>query len=98
MSQPKGYWLARVNITDPDKYKEYVAQNGVAFAKYGGRFVVRGGQSEVRCGPEHQRLIVLEFDSYDQARACYDSEEYQRIVPIRDAGAQVDLVIVEGVA
>jgi len=92
----KGYWMARVNIKDADRYAEYKAQNGEAFTKYGGRFVVRGGQSDVRTGPSHQHYVVLEFDSLAQAQACYDSPEYQRIVPTRDAGADVDLVIVEG--
>jgi uncharacterized protein (DUF1330 family) len=65
--------------------------------KYGARFLVRGGASETRRGVEHARHVVLEFDSFAQAKACYDSPEYQAIVGDRDAGADIDIVIVEGV-
>ncbi len=92
-----GYWLAQITITDPAKYAEYTSANGEVFAKFGARFIVRGGRHETRAGPEHQRLVVLAFDSFEIAKACYDSVDYQRLVPIRDAGATVSLAIVEGV-
>ena len=95
----KGYWIAHVKVTNPDKYKEYVSRNGVAFEKFGGQFVVRGGAAERRAGDGggRDRHIVLEFESLAQAKACYESAEYQEIIPIRDAGADVEMVIVEGV-
>lgn len=93
----KGYWIARVWITDPDRYRDYVAANAEAFEKYGARFIVRGGQAEARSGPQHDRHVVLEFESFETARACHDSSEYQRAKRIRDEAAEVDLVIVEGV-
>ena len=42
----KGYWIAHVDVTNPEIYKEYVRLNGIAFAKYGGKFLIRGGKSE----------------------------------------------------
>lgn len=93
----KGYWVARLTIKDPEKYKAYTDRNGEAFAKFGGTFLVRGGAFETRSGAAHERHVVLEFDSLETAKACYDSPEYQAIVDLRDAGADVDLVIVEGV-
>ena len=93
----KGYWMAHVTVTNPDLYKEYVALNGIAFAKYGGRFLVRGGQSEtVRGLAGRNRHVVIEFDSLAQAKACHESPEYQAAAKVRDTGANVDLVIVEG--
>ena len=67
---PKGYWVARVDVTDPEKYKRYVAANGAAFAKYGGRFLVRGGRFEAPVGTSRERNVVVEFPSYEAALAC----------------------------
>src|SRR5690606_40395644 len=93
---PKGYWIGHVTVTNPEGYKEYVAANAEPLRKYGGRFLVRGGKYETRSGTERQRHVIVEFDSFDQAKACYDSPEYQAAAKIRDANAIVDLVIVEG--
>jgi len=93
----KGYWMAHVTVTNPERYKDYVAANGVAFAKYGGRFVVRGGQHENREGlAGRTRHVVIEFDSYEKAKACYDSPEYQAAAKIRQEAAEADLIIIEG--
>jgi uncharacterized protein (DUF1330 family) len=92
----KGYWMALVNIKDPEKYKDYVAANAVAFKKYGAKFVVRGGKHETRAGADHQRHVVIEFDSFETAKACYDSPEYAAAMKIRDAAADAQVVIVEG--
>lgn len=94
---PKGYWIAHVTVTNPDIYKEYVALNGKAFSKYGGRFLVRGGTHEnIRGLAGRTRHVVIEFESYEQAKACYASPEYKAAEKVRDQGASVDLVIVEG--
>ncbi|HRD78431.1 MAG TPA: DUF1330 domain-containing protein [Hyphomicrobiaceae bacterium] len=92
----KGYWIAHVSVTDPELYKQYVAANSVAFQKFGARFVVRGGRHETRRGTERQRHVVIEFDSFEIAKACHDSPEYAVAMAIRDRAAIVDLVIVEG--
>jgi uncharacterized protein (DUF1330 family) len=93
----KGYWIAHVKVRDPERYKDYVAANAVAFKKYNARFVVRGGKFERHAGPDNgDRHIVLEFDSYDVARACYESPEYKKAAAIRDEASDVSLVIIEG--
>jgi uncharacterized protein (DUF1330 family) len=93
----KGYWLAHVTVRDPEGYKAYVAANAIAFDKYGARFLVRGGDSEAVRGLDgRNRHVVLEFDSYEIAKACHESPEYQAAAKIRDQAADVDLVIVEG--
>jgi uncharacterized protein (DUF1330 family) len=93
---PKGYWIARVDVHDPEGYKTYLAANGVAFAKYRARFLVRGGPFETPAGESRTRNIVLEFEDYAAALACYRSPEYQAAIPPRDKSATVDLVIIEG--
>ena len=93
----KGYWIAHVKVRDPERYKDYVAANAIAFKKYNARFVVRGGKSERRAGADSaDRHVVLEFESYDVARACYDSPEYKAAAAIRDEASEASLVIVEG--
>jgi uncharacterized protein (DUF1330 family) len=79
-----------------DGYKEYVAQNGAVFAKYGAKFLVRAGKHEAKEGSSRSRNVVLEFKDYDTALACYNSPEYTRLVAIRSPHAESDLVIVEG--
>ncbi|MGH6815692.1 MAG: DUF1330 domain-containing protein [Hyphomicrobiaceae bacterium] len=93
---PKGYWIAHVTVKDPEGYKKYMAANAAPFAKYGARFLVRGGKYEVRKGQDWQRHVILEFDSFERAKACYDSPEYQAAAKIRDAYADVSVAIVEG--
>lgn len=92
----KGYWIALVSVKDPETYKDYVAANAVAFKKYGAKFIIRGGKHETRAGPDHQRHVVIEFDSYATAKACYDSPEYAVAMKIRDKAADAQVIIVEG--
>jgi uncharacterized protein (DUF1330 family) len=67
----KGYWVAMVDIADQEGYKEYIALNKAAFDKYGAKFVVRAGKSEIMEGPAANRLAVIEFADFDTAMACY---------------------------
>lgn len=92
----KGYWIARVDVTDAEAYKDYVAANAEAFAKYGARFLVRGGSFESVEGAPRQRNVVLEFESYATALACYKSPEYRRALAIRRTASDGDLIIIEG--
>ena len=92
----KGYWIARIDIHNMDGYKDYIAQNGPVFAKYGARFRVRGGPHEVKEGPSRSRNVELEFKDYETALACYNSPEYTRLVALRSPHSQGDLVIIEG--
>lgn len=92
----KGYWIARVDVSDPDAYQKYVRANAEAFARYGARFVVRGGRFEVREGSARSRNVVIEFPDYQAALDCYDSPEYRRAIEFRQSASEGDLVIVEG--
>ena len=92
----KGYWIARVDVNNMDGYQEYVAQNGAVFAKYGAKFLVRGGQHEVKEGSSRSRNVLLEFKDYETALACYNSPEYAALIAVRSPHAESDLVIIEG--
>ena len=93
---PKGYWIARVGVADPERYKLYVAANAGPFKKYGARFVVRGGRFENPEGSSRSRNVVLEFPSYQAALDCWRSREYQEALKLRQVASSTDLVIVEG--
>jgi uncharacterized protein (DUF1330 family) len=93
----KGYWIGHVDVTDPERYKDYIAANAAAFGKFGARFLVRNGECEVPEGSlAGRRHVVIEFDSYEAATACYDSPEYQAALKIREQASTGDLVIIEG--
>jgi len=92
----KGYWIARVDVRDAETYKNYIASNAIAFAKYGARFVVRGGPFEAVEGASRARNVVIEFPSIEAARACYNSPEYQKALAFRKAAAESDVIIIEG--
>lgn len=94
---PKAYWVAHVDVDDPDVYEEYKSANAVAFAKYGAKFIVRGGKQEACEGKNRTRTVVLEFKDYEMALACYNSPEYKKALAIRKDISTSDLVIVEGV-
>src|SRR5262245_38643920 len=92
----KGYWIGRVDIHNMDGYRAYIEGNGEVFHKYGARFLVRGGQFELRESTSRGRNVVIEFKDYATALACYNSPEYQRLVAIRAPHSMADIVIVEG--
>ena len=94
----KAYWIAHVDVTDPAQYVEYTSRAPAAFTRYGGRLLARGGRSQALEGrATPQRSVVIEFDSYEQALACYHSAEYQEACRHRQGAAQAEVIIVEGV-
>ncbi|MEP9377023.1 DUF1330 domain-containing protein [Aquabacter sp. CN5-332] len=92
----KAYWVAMGEVTDPEGYKAYVAENANAFRKYQARFLVRGGQSQTAEGRARSRTVVIEFPSYAAAVECYHSPEYKKAMALRVGKADLDIVIVEG--
>ncbi len=93
---PKAYWVAHVDVRDPQAYEAYRAANAEPFAKYGAKFLIRGGVGEVIEGTTKSRHVVIEFADYETAMACYNSPEYQAAKALRDPVSEGDLVIVEG--
>ncbi|MEZ0169467.1 DUF1330 domain-containing protein [Microvirga sp. TS319] len=92
----KGYWIGRVDVHNPDAYKNYVTANAAAFSKYGARFLVRGGGFRVAEGGSRDRNVVIEFPTYQAALECWDSPEYQAAKAERDGHAVADIIIIEG--
>jgi uncharacterized protein (DUF1330 family) len=95
-SARKGYWIGHSDVTDFEGYKRYMVADQEPIGRFGGRYLVRGGASEVPEGKARSRTVVLEFPSYEAALACYRSAAYQAAKKFRDGNAEFDLVIVEG--
>jgi uncharacterized protein (DUF1330 family) len=93
---PKGYWIAHVDVVEPEGYNVYSAALPASVGRFGGHFLVRGGVREVPEGRVRARTVVLGFPSFDDALDCYRSPEYQAVKRLRDGKAEVDLVVVEG--
>jgi uncharacterized protein (DUF1330 family) len=92
------YLICMVRVNDPEIYKLYTAETPAIIAKYGGRFLVRGGAVENIEGPPFEdRLVVLEFPSKEAVRRFHGSEEYQRIVTHRHRSSESRFLLAEGV-
>ena len=90
------YWIAHVTVTDPARYKGYQALAPHAFAKFGGKFLARGGASDSPEGAEFERHVVIEFPNLATARACYASPEYAEALRLRLNAAEADIIIIAG--
>jgi uncharacterized protein (DUF1330 family) len=91
------YLIARVNVTDPDKYENYKALAPAAIAQYGGKYLARGGATETVEGEdENRRVVILEFPDITAARSFYNSPEYTAAKAERASAADGQFVIVEG--
>ena len=92
----KGYWMVRVDITEPESFKAYVAANAAAFKKYGAQYLARAGAFHAVEGSTRSRNTIVEFPSYQAALDCWHSPEYQTARNLRSNAAEIDIVVVEG--
>ncbi|PVE54926.1 DUF1330 domain-containing protein [Rhizobium rhizogenes] len=93
----KAYWIARVDLRDAERYKDYVATAKPAFERYGAKFIARGGAFTELEGQARARNVIIEFPSMQHAVDCYNSEEYQAAAKIRQEVADAEMVVVEGI-
>jgi uncharacterized protein (DUF1330 family) len=92
------YVIAEIDITDPAAYEDYRRQVPEVIARYGGKYIVRGGKVEaLEGGWSPKRIAVVEFPSMEQALKFYRSPEYAPLLRIRQKASRGKLVIVEGV-
>ena len=85
-------------VFDPQKYGEYVQKVPETVRKFGGKYLVRGGQAEAVAGDwKPERLIMVEFESMKRFRDWWNSPEYKMVAPMREQSAKTDAVVVEGV-
>ena len=93
------YMIVESKSRDPQSYARYIALVPPIVAKYGGRYLVRGGEvTPLTGGWTPERMIIIEFPSGEHIRRCFSSPEYRKIAPLREAGADLRAVIVPGYA
>lgn len=91
------YIITMVNVTDPEKYKKYSEMATIANKLHGGNFIVRGGNPEVLEGKvPFSRIVVNQFETREQAKAFYNSVEYQKARDERIGAADFNMVVVDG--
>jgi uncharacterized protein (DUF1330 family) len=92
------YAIGRLDMRDPSWAQEYGPKTAALVAKYGGRYLVRGGHMErlEGAGKLPSLMVVLEFPSMEQAKAWYNDPEYAPLIKLRQTGADLDFILVEG--
>jgi uncharacterized protein (DUF1330 family) len=91
------YVIADVEVADPVRYEEYKRLAAASIAKYGGRYIVRGGRTEMLEGTwTPRRVAMVEFETFERAKQWYDSPEYRRAREVRRQVASANLVVVDG--
>jgi uncharacterized protein (DUF1330 family) len=93
---PKAYWIAHITVTDPAAYDLYRAANAAPLARFGAKFIVRGGAQTVVEGTMRARTVVIEFPDLKAAMDCYSSADYQAAMALRTGASEGDICIIEG--
>jgi uncharacterized protein (DUF1330 family) len=92
------YLVVDIDVSNPAQFEEYKKLAPAAIARYGGRYLIRGGAYEVIEGDwKPQRLTLVEFDSMEKAKAFYNSPEYQVAIKVRLGAANMKMLLVQGI-
>jgi uncharacterized protein (DUF1330 family) len=91
------YIVVNITVNDPKRYEDYKALAPASIAQYGGKYLARGGKAETLEGGWHpKRLVILEFPTFDKAKAWWGSTEYAKAKEIRQSCSTGEMVVVEG--
>ena len=90
------YWIAHVNVTDPEAYGEYAKRATEALEAHGGEILARASRTVWLEGRERERNVIVRFPSVEHAEACYRSKAYQEALRFAQNAAERDLCIIEG--
>ncbi|MFH1314270.1 MAG: DUF1330 domain-containing protein [Candidatus Eisenbacteria bacterium] len=91
------YIIVKMEVTDMEQYKKYIAATPAVVAEFGGRFIARGGETVTLEGPEEKRRVVLmEFPSLDKIKAFFGSPVYREARKLRESAAVASIVAVDG--
>lgn len=92
------YFIVNVEVKDPERYADYVRTAPQSIAKYGGKYLVRGGTAQkIEGSYEPKRVVILEFESLERAREWWACEEYRAPKALRQATSVTDMILVQGV-
>ncbi|HEV7864229.1 MAG TPA: DUF1330 domain-containing protein [Acidimicrobiia bacterium] len=90
------YVLVEIEVIDPEAYAEYMPLAEASVKRHGGRYIARGGLTETFEGAWAGRIVILEFESLDAARAWYHSADYQACLPVRLNTSQGRMIALDG--
>ena len=91
------YVVVQINITNKEPYKKYLEKVTSIALKYGGEYIVRGGNYKLMLGKwDYERTVIIRFPSYDIALEWYNSEEYAPVKKIREDNSEGNLIIIDG--
>ena len=91
------YVITEIDITDPQGYEEYKKMGPPTVATYGGKFIARGGKTEVLEGSwSPKRVVILQFDSVERVKEWWASKEYSAAKQVRHRAAITNMIVVEG--
>lgn len=93
------YLIANVEVKDSERIKKYLASSPEILRKFSGRFLVRGGNVFIGEGDwKPERLVIVEFDTFEDAKNFWNSKDYEPLKKLRQASAKTDIIIVDGIA
>jgi uncharacterized protein (DUF1330 family) len=95
-SKKKGFWITLCHVTDAEAYREYIKLAGPAIEKFGGKFLARGGEQVKFEGESYDRTVVVEFESLQDAKDAYNSDDYRIALEYSSVSSERHLVVVEG--
>ncbi len=91
------YIIARVEVTNWERYREYTKATPAAIKHFGGRFIVRGGEAVTLEGPEEtRRVVIIEFPTLERAKEFFHSEEYSQVKKLREGAATGQFIVIDG--
>jgi uncharacterized protein (DUF1330 family) len=92
------YIIVNIEITDPERYAEYIKVVPPTIAEFGGKYLARGGRNERLEGNyEPKRLVILQFDTYEKAKAWWSSDDYHNPKLLRQSASITDMILVDGI-
>ena len=93
-----GFAIFNIDIKKPEEYKEYVSRVKPIAEKYGGEYIVRGGENKVVEGTwTYPRTVIIKFPTYEKALEWYNSDEYKPVRDIRLQNSEGSNIIVKGI-
>ncbi|GGB34082.1 hypothetical protein GCM10011316_02730 [Roseibium aquae] len=92
------YWMARARVDNPEQYKKYADQVPAILERFGGKVLARGGKFQIMEGPDaFKRFVIIEFPTFEDGVACFESDAYQAAAAHRrGGGGVVEVVMLDG--
>jgi len=91
------YTFAGIEVTEAATFQKYAEATRSSIPAAGGRYVVRGGKTFVVNGTSPKQVVLIQWESFEKAKAFFGSDSYKELVPIRDKGSNFRAFVIEGI-